>query len=153
MYYDYLIEKAIKNDEMKKFLIGDNDYKERETNYCDNMPIDYEARLRSICKYKASNKEEFDLKIADLIKEMLVEDYENFSVGLCYVRSLCYLSEEEIKLQIDELKFFSDVRNIIKKRENELRSNRISNSAFKSVWDLVEYNNEAIKESRGLSII
>lgn len=153
MYYDYLIDKAIKNNELKKFLIGDNGYKEKETNYSDNMPIDYEARLRYICEFQASNKAEFDAKIAELIKELLGEEYAHFHAGLCYVRSMCYLSEEDIKLQIDELKFFSDVKNIIKRREKELRSNTINNSPFNNAWDLVEYNNDVIKETKGLSII
>lgn len=126
MYYGYLLNEAIKKGELKDFLIGEGKYQENENS--------------------------FDRQISRIIIELLKGTENEFFVGMCYVRTMCYLFSDEINLKIDEKSFFQEVKQIVRTREKELRMKNY-NHGFNSMWEFVEYNNNIIEQYRGLSIM
>ena len=153
MYYDYLISEAIKNNEIKNFLTGEGKYKEKETPYGEIFVTDYEARLRYLCNYQTSEKKAFDTYVANLILNFLNGSIEEFFTGICYIRTMCYLSNDSIKLQIDNKAFFETARNIILKRKLDLQRQKYKDDNFNNMWDFVEYNDKIIQDNSGIKII
>ena len=152
MYYEYLLNQAIKNNEIKEFLIGTDKYPEKPSNHADYYAPNYEDRARFICE-REREKNEIDIKIADTILDLLRGTTNEFYIGICYVRSLCYLFPQNILLQIDLKQFLLSAKEVITSRKEEMKHIAFKNDFYNNMWEFVEGSNDRIAAKSGIRII
>lgn len=155
--YDYLVEKAITNNEIIQLLCGKNEYKIEVSKYTsDVFPTDINAVLVN-CFYKQMDK---NVDIAEIFMKNLQELLHR---GACetYIAILyfdaCVFQEERKKARfiIDKYKLASNIRDAVAVNKKELQDFIVFDNGIqkKNPWKNIENFNNYYQKKYKVSII